>query len=120
MRIDIDGDEVSYDDAQRLLYRDELFTGEAAEYGPGRVMVALVSYVRGQEDGQAREWFPDGTLMSEGTSRKGYPVGIWRTWHWNGRLAEETVFEDEPDGRGPEAVRRWSEDGESVDGPPAW
>lgn len=49
-RIDLDDPEVDLDYAQRLLYRGELFTGEAEEYLAGH-RVSLVTYTDGYRDG---------------------------------------------------------------------
>jgi|GEM_PF-6696535 Uncharacterized protein conserved in bacteria len=40
-----------------------------------------------------REYFPDGTLMSEGRFRRGWAEGDWRSFHPNGMLAVVNIFE---------------------------
>ncbi|MER6786836.1 hypothetical protein ABT330_19845 [Streptomyces sp. NPDC000658] len=56
-RIDVDDPEVNMDDAQRLLYRGELFTGEVTEY-LGNALVVF------DDDGltfrESYEWDEDG------------------------------------------------------------
>ncbi|MFC8914146.1 toxin-antitoxin system YwqK family antitoxin [Streptomyces sp. NPDC047821] len=91
VRIDIDGPGVDMDVGGRLLYRGELFTGEVTEH-LGGALVALDAYVDGITHGISREWYKDGTPRSEGTVRVGRPVGVWREWHANGRLASEQRF----------------------------
>lgn len=71
-RVDIDDLDVDMDQGQRLLYGDELFTGEVEERLGGAV-VSLDSYVAGVQHGPSREWCEDGTLQSEGTAREGRP-----------------------------------------------
>ncbi|WP_328312027.1 hypothetical protein OG432_18385 [Streptomyces sp. NBC_00442] len=82
------------DDAQRLLYQGELFTGEAVEYVAGH-LVSLDAYTEGLQDGWSREWYPDGTLRSEGRVRQGMPSGEFKTWHANGVLASRKVFDQD-------------------------
>jgi antitoxin component YwqK of YwqJK toxin-antitoxin module len=107
-RIDIDDPEVDMDQAQRLIYRGELFTGEVEERLGGAV-VSLDSYAAGVQDGPSREWYKDGTLRSEATARAGRPVGVSREWHENGTLASERVSAD--DGLTMLEDRRWDESG---------
>ncbi|MGW9137208.1 MULTISPECIES: toxin-antitoxin system YwqK family antitoxin [unclassified Streptomyces] len=107
-RIDIDDPDVDMDQGQRVLYRGELFTGEAEER-LGGVVVSLDSYVAGVQDGPSREWYKDGTLRSEGTARMGLPVGVSKEWHPNGTLAAERVFAE--DGLTLLADRQWDEMG---------
>ena len=108
-RIDIDSPEVDMDEAQRLLYQGELFTGEAVEYMAGK-MVSLDHYTDGVQDGLSREWYPDGTLRSEGRLREGLPCGEFREWHANGVLASRKVFGD--DGLTLLEELKWDENGQ--------
>ncbi|MFI9563590.1 toxin-antitoxin system YwqK family antitoxin [Streptomyces rishiriensis] len=108
LRIDIDDPEVDMDDAQRLLYRGELFTGEVTEHLGGK-LVSLDVYVDGVQSGASREWYKDGTLRSEGTVRKGLPRGESKEWHPNGTLASRKVFDD--DGLTLREDDEWDEDG---------
>ncbi|MGI5471441.1 toxin-antitoxin system YwqK family antitoxin [Streptomyces sp. CA-132043] len=107
--IDIDDPEVEA--GHVLLYRGELFTGEVEER-MGGVVISRDSYVDGVLHGDCREWYQDGTLLSEGTARAGRPAGVSRTWHPNGTLASEHVFSD--DGLTLLEERRWDEQGQSV------
>ncbi|MGX5182706.1 toxin-antitoxin system YwqK family antitoxin [Streptomyces avermitilis] len=108
-RIDIDDPEVDMDTGQRLLYRGELFTGEAVEH-LGGALVSLENYEDGLAHGPSREWYKDGTLRSEGTVRRALPVGVWRVWHPNGTLASERVFSD--NGQTILSDRQWDETGQ--------
>ncbi|MET9320878.1 hypothetical protein ABZX75_11940 [Streptomyces sp. NPDC003038] len=92
-KIDVDDPDVDMDDAQRLLYRGELYTGEVIEYLSG-VLVSQDSYVSGLQDGLSREWYKDGTLRSEGTVRRGRPRGEFMEWHPNGVLKSRQIFDD--------------------------
>ncbi len=107
-RIDIDDPEVDMDDAQRLLYRGALFTGEVTEYLGGK-LVSLDAYVAGIQCGLSREWYKDGTPRSEGTVREGLPRGEFKEWHSNGTLASRKVFDD--DGLTLREEYRWDQDG---------
>jgi antitoxin component YwqK of YwqJK toxin-antitoxin module len=90
-RIDIDDPEVDMTDAEVLLHRGERFTGEVVEYQRG-VLVSLVTYRNGLEDGLSKEWYTDGTLRAEGVLRGGFPVGESREWHPNGRPAARVLM----------------------------
>jgi antitoxin component YwqK of YwqJK toxin-antitoxin module len=52
---------------------------------------------KGNRDGLAREFFPDGRVMREETNRNGGTVGTSRAWHANGALKRIAVRAD--DGR---------------------
>ncbi|QUI31489.1 hypothetical protein H9W91_11870 [Streptomyces alfalfae] len=93
-RIDIDDPEVDMDEAQRLLYRGELFSGEAVEY-VGEKLISLDNYTDGMQNGLSLEWYEDGTLRSEGTVRMGLPCGEFKEWHPNGVLASRKVFDED-------------------------
>lgn len=93
-RIDIDDDEVDMDPAQRLLYRGELFTGEAEELQAG-VRISLDTYTDGILDGPTREWYRDGTPRSAGTMRMGFPSGEFLQWHPNGQLAVKKIHTED-------------------------
>ncbi|MBT2492758.1 hypothetical protein J7E96_30465 [Streptomyces sp. ISL-96] len=108
-RIDVDDPEVDMDDAQRLLYRGELFTGEVAEYSSGS-LVSLDKYTKGIQDGLSREWYADGTIRSEGTVRSGLPRGEFKEWHPNGVLASRKVFDE--DGLTLREEFKWDEQGQ--------
>ncbi|MGW7269317.1 toxin-antitoxin system YwqK family antitoxin [Streptomyces sp. NPDC054864] len=97
------------DEAQRLLYRGELFTGEVAEYLGGK-LVSLDHYTEGTQNGVSREWYQDGTLRSEGTVRMGLPRGEFREWHPNGTLASLKTFDD--DGLTLREDLKWDENGQ--------
>lgn len=53
---------------------------------------------KGNRDGLARDFFPDGRVRLEETYRNGSTVGTTRTWHANGTLKRIAVRAD--DGRG--------------------
>lgn len=107
-RIDIDDPEVDMDDAQRLLYQGNPFTGEVTEHLGGK-LVSLDVYEEGVQNGPSREWYKDGTPRSEGTVRDGLPRGEFREWHPNGVLASRKFFDD--DGLTLREEDQWAEDG---------
>lgn len=109
-RVDDDDPDLETQLDSRVTYRGEYFTGEVVETNDDTV-VSLTTYRDGFEDGPSLEWFPDGTRLSEGTVRKGIPIGAWRLWHANGALAEEKVFDEAGKGH-ILRIRRWSESGE--------
>ncbi|MEV0123212.1 hypothetical protein AB0I16_17015 [Streptomyces sp. NPDC050703] len=110
-RIDIDDPEVDMDEAQRLLYRGGLFTGEAVEY-LGEILISLDNYTDGIQNGLSLEWYEDGTLRSEGTVRMGLPCGEVKEWHPNGALARRKVFDD--DGTALREEFTWDANGQPV------
>ncbi|WP_329410129.1 hypothetical protein OG802_12725 [Streptomyces sp. NBC_00704] len=107
-RVAIEDPEVDMDDAQRLLYRGELFTGEVTEY-LGDKLVSLDEYVDGVQHGPSLEWYKDGTLRSESMVRKGLACGESKEWNSNGTLASLRVFDD--DGLTLRESYEWDEDG---------
>jgi antitoxin component YwqK of YwqJK toxin-antitoxin module len=107
-RIAVEDPDVDMDDAQRLLYRGELFTGEVTEH-LGESLVSLDVYVEGVRSGPSWEWYPDGNLRSEGTVHRGLPRGECREWHPNGAPASRKVFAD--DGLTLLEDDEWDEDG---------
>lgn len=107
-RIDIQADDVDWDDDQRLLYEGVPFTGEAVTYNWLDEVTSLASYVDGFREGVQREWYDGEELKAELTVHKGRVVGAAREWHPNGQLAREQPFDE----RGlPAEERRWDEDG---------
>ncbi|ATL66223.1 toxin-antitoxin system YwqK family antitoxin [Nocardia terpenica] len=113
-RINANFDPVSWDIDLRLVYQGEPFTGEVVET-LGDQLLSQEFYVNGISHGPDREWWPDGTLESEGQMRNGRPYGIYRRWHENGRLASEKHFSD--DGR-LHTVLEWDEAGNPIDTDP--
>jgi antitoxin component YwqK of YwqJK toxin-antitoxin module len=107
-RIDIMDPDVDLDMAQRYTYRGELYTGEAVEFGPNGKIVGLWTIENGLKDGPQKGWYADGTLESEGVSRRGLPIGQWRDWHPNGKLKTLSLFNDSGELL---SVREWAPDG---------
>jgi antitoxin component YwqK of YwqJK toxin-antitoxin module len=106
-RIDIDDPDIDNDIVGRMLYQDELFTGEVVEYGDEGTIVSLSTYADGVSDGPTKTWYEDGSPESEGMLQAGLPVGETRQWYPNGQLKQVLTFE-----RGEiAAYRRWAEDG---------
>ena len=65
---------------------------------------------KGNRDGLAREFFPDGRVMREETNRNGSTVGISRAWHANGALKRIAVRSD--DGRSEIAEAEFNDRGQ--------
>jgi antitoxin component YwqK of YwqJK toxin-antitoxin module len=70
-------------------------------------------YTSGIVDGPTREWWSDGTPKAEGRYRRGRPVGDFRKWHENGRLAMVKHF-DEGGFGDLIKIEEWDEDGNVV------
>ena len=113
MRIDLDADraEIGTDADLRLEYRGVPFTGEAVRF-VGERLSAQTFYVNGVAHGPDREWWADGRPMSDGLLERGRPVGVWRRWYHNGRLAVERHFDAEGD---LDEVRSWDENGAPIE-----
>lgn len=62
---------------------ETLFDGGRAEYW----------CASGKLHGIYTIWNKAGRKVSEGTYDKGSPDGLWRDWHANGKLSEETLYE---------------------------
>jgi antitoxin component YwqK of YwqJK toxin-antitoxin module len=92
-RINFDDPDVGKDEDLRVVYREELFTGEVEEFA-GDARVALSTYRDGVPDGPTVEWYPDGTLRSKGSLRMGQVVGEFKDWHPNGVLAVSRTFDE--------------------------
>jgi hypothetical protein len=117
-RINIMDPEVDVDMGQRYLYRGELYTGEAVELGlDGTTIIGLWTLTDGLEDGPQKGWHPDGTLHSDGVSRRGIPVGEWRSWHPNGQLESLRVFSDNGDLL---SASDWAPDGTEIKNKRHW
>ncbi|MFT6324402.1 MAG: antitoxin component YwqK of YwqJK toxin-antitoxin module [Halieaceae bacterium] len=46
-------------------------------------------YVKGEETGQKRVWYPTGELRYEGIMEKGKPIGSWMFWSKTGEKSEK-------------------------------
>ncbi|ATW49316.1 toxin-antitoxin system YwqK family antitoxin [Streptomyces peucetius] len=110
-RIDIDDPNVDMDEAQRITYQGEPFTGEVAEYQNGH-LVSLDEYTDGILNGKCREWHQDGTLRSDGIVRDGRAVGESKEWHPNGALKSRKFFDNSAASLREEDT--WDEDGTHV------
>ncbi|MFE5089812.1 toxin-antitoxin system YwqK family antitoxin [Streptomyces sp. NPDC056638] len=93
-RIDIDDPDIDMDMGHRILYRDELFTGEVAERQGGQ-MVCLDTYADGIKNGLSQMWHPDGSLKLQGTVINGVASGEFLEWHPNGTLKSRKFFDNE-------------------------
>ncbi|MFB6816435.1 toxin-antitoxin system YwqK family antitoxin [Streptomyces sp. NPDC056347] len=92
VRIDVDDPDVDMDDAQRVLYLGEPFTGEVAEYQSGH-LISLEEHTGGIPNGLSRDWYQDGTLSSEGVIRNGRPSGEFKEWHPSGVVKSRKFFD---------------------------
>ncbi|MFF4370203.1 toxin-antitoxin system YwqK family antitoxin [Streptomyces sp. NPDC001594] len=92
-RVDTDDPDVDIDMGHRMLYRDELFTGEVVEY-QGDQIVCLDVYLDGIKNGLSQMWYPDGTLKLQGTVVNGVALGEFLEWHPNGVLKSRQFFDD--------------------------
>jgi antitoxin component YwqK of YwqJK toxin-antitoxin module len=112
-RIDIQTDEVEWDDSARLLHRGVPFTGEAVTHNWLDEVTSLITYVDGIREGVQREWYDGEELKAERTIHNGRVVGPSREWRPNGQLAKEKRFDE----RGLLVSENlWDEDGQAVGG----
>lgn len=84
-RVDIQSDEVGWDDDQRLIVDGVPFTGEAVTYNWLDEVTSLATYVDGFRDGVQREWYDGRRPKSEMTVHNGESVGPKRQWDEDGR-----------------------------------
>ena len=102
--------DADFDDADRLIYNGELFTGVAVEDHLDGVIMGESTYLRGIQDGPERGYRSDGTLSVEHIYRTGIIVRV-RRWHENGQLA----LEKHNDSLGRLiSEQRWDEDGNAI------
>ncbi len=73
------------------------YVGLVRYYDKGVVQREYHVNQRGNRQGQAREFHPDGRLALEGTYRDGKAIGITRSWHKNGAVKRVVARSD--DGR---------------------
>jgi antitoxin component YwqK of YwqJK toxin-antitoxin module len=104
----VDENELDWDEDNEPSYRGEPFTGESAEYAPDGRLMSLTTYVDGLADGPFQVWAKTGTLIVEGRSRLGDPVGTQREWYDNGAPKAEHIYGD---GGRLLNVRNWDENG---------
>jgi antitoxin component YwqK of YwqJK toxin-antitoxin module len=109
--INIDFDELDWDDDQCAVTGDGPFTGRAVEYNSRRQVVGVYGYRDGLKDGEERRLTPDGVLLYEGVWANGRGVGVHRAWYANGQLKEERTY-DERGFLG--QVSRWAPDGVAI------
>lgn len=88
-RIDIQTEDLRWDNDQRLIVDGELFTGEAVTYNWLDEVATLATYANGFREGVQREWYDGGQLKSEMTVRSGRIVGAARHWDQEGNLVRE-------------------------------
>ncbi|MDK9501474.1 hypothetical protein QEZ40_001062 [Streptomyces katrae] len=110
-RVDADDPDVDIDMGNRMLYQDELFTGEVAEY-QGEQIVCLDVYLDGIRNGLSQMWYPDGTQKLQGTVVNGSALGEFLEWHPNGVLKSRKFFDDDIYSLKEESV--WDEAGNLV------
>ncbi|QUQ70818.1 toxin-antitoxin system YwqK family antitoxin [Kutzneria sp. CA-103260] len=92
--IDVQADEVDWDDSQRLLHRGVPFTGEAVTYNWLDEMTSLITYKNGIREGVRRTWYDGGQLKSEMTVHKGRMIRAAREWDQDGNLVRERRYDD--------------------------
>ncbi|AZM89728.1 MULTISPECIES: toxin-antitoxin system YwqK family antitoxin [Streptomyces] len=110
-RVDADDPDVDIDMGNRMLYQDELFTGEVAEY-QGEQIVCLDVYLDGVRNGLSQMWYPDGAQKLKGTVVNGSALGEFLEWHPNGVLKSRKFFDDDIYSLKEESV--WDEQGNLV------
>ncbi len=106
----INSDDVEWDESGRALVGNSYITGEVVEYDADGKLIARITYRNGWQDGPERQYYPDGSLKSEGFWVYGGRRGRRLFWHPNGQLADELEYD-----RG-QVVRigRWDEKGVPV------
>lgn len=110
-RVDADDPDVDIDMGHRMLYQDELFTGEVAEY-QGEQIACLDVYLDGVRNGLSQMWHPGGELKLQGMVVNGAASGEFLEWHPNGVLKSRKFFDDDIYSLKEESV--WDEEGNLV------
>lgn len=78
-----------------LNYDNDLLHGEVKLYYPTGWPKRELNFKHGKRNGVERMWDEDtGHLILEAEYHEGNPVGYARTWHLNGKLAQEVKYEE--------------------------
>ncbi|MGW0688441.1 toxin-antitoxin system YwqK family antitoxin [Streptomyces sp. NPDC002754] len=108
----IDDEDTPMDDGMLVYYQDELFTGEVVSKDASGLVVDLVTYTNGVQNGPQGQWYSDGTKEMEAEAANGIAVNDFRTWHKNGQLSEHSIFNS----KGRRTRRqRWDQDGNLIE-----
>ncbi|MFI7050959.1 toxin-antitoxin system YwqK family antitoxin [Streptosporangium canum] len=102
--------EIEYDGDQRVLYHGVPYTGTAWEfYADGDAMTEQ-NFHKGIPHGVSRAFYHGGRTESERWHEYGRRNGPWRTWHENGQLGQELIYDHG------KIVSRgaWAEDGTPI------
>lgn len=70
------------------------FTGEIVEFAPTGELVELITVADGLPHGPSLSWYRSGQLRLEQSLVRSRPVGRSRSWHPDGTLADELIFDD--------------------------
>jgi antitoxin component YwqK of YwqJK toxin-antitoxin module len=109
----INWDQMTYDSGDYALGPDgNPVTGEIVSLWPDGTIHELQEFVDGMAHGRAIEYFEDGSVASEAIWQGGRRAGVHRSWHSNGRLAEELEFNQRGD---LVRVTKWDEHGRLID-----
>lgn len=90
--------------------RNGKFVGLVRHYKDGKLHSEHSVNERGNRDGRAREFSPDGQVLGEAEYRNGSKIGLSRTWYPNGRL-RRIAFHDQRE----IAAAEWTELGQLSD-----
>jgi antitoxin component YwqK of YwqJK toxin-antitoxin module len=82
-------DDLILADDQSTHWQGRPFTGTAYETNARGVVIEVLPFVDGLEQGVAREWSDSGQLKAESARAFGSRHGVTRTWHDNGQLESE-------------------------------
>jgi antitoxin component YwqK of YwqJK toxin-antitoxin module len=108
----VDVDDLDWNDDLTVVYDGVPFTGEAVEQAPTGQIVTVTSYLDGVRHGPSTEWYTSGQMRAHGVTRYGMAVGVHKSWHPNGQLAKESVFDD----AGLVSREEWDEQGNPIPG----
>lgn len=82
-------------------YKDDLLNGKKTVYyvpedpnDKSRIISAVYNYVNGKLEGEAIQYFGNGTIKEKGTYKDNKKVGVWETFHANGKKMMYERYKD--------------------------
>ncbi len=83
---------LKYWDGYALSIDPYVFDGESNHYHENGQLSYRQVYVKGKRDGPCWEYYPNGTLKSEGQHKDDEQDGVWKYYHENGTLQLQLTF----------------------------
>jgi antitoxin component YwqK of YwqJK toxin-antitoxin module len=89
----VSSNDTDWDDDLRVTFQDELYTGTVETRDESGRLLETQQYAYGVSEGVDRRYYASGQIEAEIFMSVGFPVGTGRTWHENGQLKSEFVYQ---------------------------